>query len=289
MRLAIFTPSPDEPRFAAIIGQWFERLAAPLRAAGIEPVAVSWTDPGDLARFDGVAPLLAWSYHRHQDQWLALLDRLEASGIPVANRAATLRWNTRKTYLAELEAAGAPVIPTLFVDHVTPEAVIEAHDRFGPEIIIKPQVSGGSHETVRLAAGADLAGGPAGPAMLQPFLPSVTAEGELSLLYFDGVFSHAVSKIAGRGDYRVQYQHGGRYQPLTPGADALKAADQVLAAGNRSLTYARIDLLRGADGVLRLMELEAIEPDLYLEHAPDGGAAFARAMIAAIGVWPEGP
>jgi len=282
MRLAILTPSPDEPRFPAIIGKWFERLAAPLRAAGVEPVAVSWTDPGDLTGFDGVAPLLAWSYHRHQEVWSALLDQLETSGVPVANTIEILRWNTRKTYLAELEAAGAPVIPTLFADQVTPAVIAGAHERFGADIIVKPQISGGSYETLRLTAGQDLAGGPSGPAMLQPFLPAVTGEGELSLLYFGGVFSHAVSKIAASDDYRVQYQHGGRYQPLTPGADALDAASRVLAAANRPLTYARIDLLRGADGVLRLMELEAIEPDLYLEHAPDGGAAFARAMVAGI-------
>jgi glutathione synthase/RimK-type ligase-like ATP-grasp enzyme len=282
MRLAILTPSPDEPRFPAIIGKWFDRLAAPLRAVGVEPVAVSWTDPGDLTGFDGVAPLLAWSYHQFQPVWQSLLHRLEASGVPVANPVASLRWNTRKTYLAELEAAGAPVIPTLFTDRVTLEIIAQAHERFGADIIVKPQISGGSHETLRLAAGQVLTGGPSGPAMLQPFLPAVTGEGELSLLYFGGVFSHAVSKIASDGDYRVQYQHGGRYQPLTPGADALDAASRVLAAANRSLTYARIDLLRGADGVLRLMELEAIEPDLYLDRAPDGGAAFARAMLRAL-------
>jgi len=118
--------------------------------------------------------------------------------------------------------------------------------------------------------------------MLQPFMPAITAEGELSLLFFDGVFSHAVAKMAREGDFRVQFQHGGRYQAIQPGADALKAATRVLEAAARPLTYARIDLLRAADGALQLMELEAIEPDLYLEHAPDGGAAFARAMVRAI-------
>jgi len=283
MRLAILMPSRDEPRFAAIIGDWFERLAAPLRAAGADPVAVSWTDVGDLARFDAVTPLLAWSYHRDPSAWLGLLDRIEAAGLPMANPPAVLRWNTRKTYLAELEAAGAPVIPTLFVEAVTPEAVAEAHERFGGEIIVKPQISGGSFDTLRLSKGAPLEGGPAGPAMLQPFLPAITGEGELSLLYFDGLFSHAVGKVAREGDFRVQFQHGGRYQAISPPPEALEAAGQVLAAANRPLTYARIDLLRGADGVLRLMELEAIEPDLYLQHAHDGGAAYARAMMRALG------
>ena len=283
MRLVVLTPSPDAPRVAAIVGQGLARLSAPLRVLGVEVEGRPWTDPGDLSAFEAVTPLLAWSYHRAPAHWAALLDRLEASGARVANDVGVLRWNTRKTYLAELEAAGAPVIPTLFVDAVTPAAIAEAHDRFGPEIIVKPQVSGGSYATVRLSRGQAMVGGPTGPAMLQPFMPAITAEGELSLLYFAGVFSHAVGKVAREGDFRVQSQHGGRYRPIEPGPDALEVAAQVLAAAARPLTYARVDLLRGGDGRLLLMELEAIEPDLYLEHAPDGGAAFARAVVRAMG------
>jgi glutathione synthase/RimK-type ligase-like ATP-grasp enzyme len=281
-RVAVLTPSPDEPRFAAIARAWFERLAAPLAAAGVEAETRPWTEPGDLSGFDGVSPLLAWSYHLKSAEWLALLDRLATEGVLTANRVDVLRWNTCKTYLAELEAAGAPVIPTLFVDAVTPGIIARAFDRFGPEVIVKPQISGGAHETVRLARGDRLDGGPVGPAMIQTFLPAVSTEGELSLVYFDGVFSHAVGKTAREGDFRVQVQHGGLYRAIAPEADALEAAARVLAAAERPLTYARIDLLRDADGRLRLMELEAIEPDLYLEHALDGGAAFGRAMARAL-------
>jgi len=283
MRLAILTPAPDEPRFAAIAHQWFDRLSAPLNRAGIAAEARSWTAPGDLTGFDAVTTLLAWSYHTRPTDWAALLDRLEVAGTRVINPVETLRWNTTKTYLAELEAAGAPVAPTLFVDRLTPEAIAAAHARFGDDIIAKPQVSGGSHETVRLYPGASLIGGPSGPAMLQPFMPAVTGEGELSLLYFGGRFSHALGKVAAAGDFRVQFQHGGASGPITAPTDALAAAELVLKAAARPLTYARVDLIRGPDGVLRLMELEAIEPDLFLEHAPDGGAAFAEAMGRAMG------
>ncbi len=232
---------------------------------------------------EAVSPLLAWGYHQKPEEWAALLERLAAHDGPVVNRPADLAWNTRKTYLAELEAKGAPIVPTLFVDAVTPEAVAEARGRFGGEIILKPQVSAGAFDTVRLTPGETLSGGPAGPAMLQPFLPAVSGEGELSLLFFGGVFSHAVAKRAKAGDFRVQVQYGGLYAPFEPSAEAMAAAKAVLAASGRDFTYARIDLIRDRDGALKLMELEALEPDLYLEHAPDGGAAFARAVRGALG------
>jgi glutathione synthase/RimK-type ligase-like ATP-grasp enzyme len=283
MRLAVLTPAPDEPHFAAIALQGFDRLAAPLRRAGVEAVPRPWTEAGDLSAFDAVTPLLAWFYHTRPTNWAALLDRLESEGVRTINPVETLSWNTRKTYLAELEAAGAPVVPTLFVDRLTPAAIAAAHARFGDDIIAKPQVSGGSFETVRLSPGAALADAPAGAAMLQPFMDAVTGEGELSLLYFGGRFSHALGKVAAAGDFRVQVQHGGVSTRIDAPADALAAAERVLVAAGRPLTYARIDLIRGPDEVLRLMELEAIEPDLFLEHSPDDGAAFAAAMVGAIG------
>jgi glutathione synthase/RimK-type ligase-like ATP-grasp enzyme len=278
----LLTPAPDEPRFASIAHEWADRLAAALALAGIAAETRRWTEADDLTGFDGVSPLLAWSYHQHPAAWAARLDALAACGLAVVNPVRALRWNTSKTYLADLEARGVPIVPTLFVGQVTPTALAEAHARFGAELIAKPQVSGGSFATVRVSGGALPSDGPPGPAMLQPFLPSITGEGELSLLYFGGVFSHAIGKVARAGDFRIQYQYGGTYGAIAPPAEALDLARQTLAAADDALTYARIDLIRDTDGRLRLMELEAIEPDLYLEHAPDGGLAFARAMRAAL-------
>ncbi len=282
MRLAILTPAPDEPRFAAIVSQWYERVEAALKLADIAAEPRTWVAPGDLAAVDGVSPLLAWSYFQAPGDWAALLDRLAALGKPVANPVATLRWNTNKRYLADLADAGAPVIPTLFVERLTDAVIAEAHARFGAELVAKPLVSGGAFETVRLRAGQAADGGPSGPAMLQPFLPAVTEEGELSLFYFDRLFSHAVAKRATGGDFRVQFQFGGEYAPIAPPAAAIEAAERVLAATTHRLVYARVDLLRSRDGGFRLVELEAIEPDLYLQHAPDEGAAFAAAMRRAL-------
>lgn len=282
LRLLLLTPAPDEPRFAAIAHQWASRLASALATQDMVVETQPWTAADDLSGFDGASPLLSWSYHQHLDAWYARLEGLGASGLPMVNAAETVRWNTRKTYLAELEAAGVPIVPTLFTDVLTPDVIAEAHHRFGPSLVAKPQVSGGSFATVRLEQGQALRDGPPGPAMVQPFLKAIAGEGELSLLYFGGVFSHAIGKRAQAGDFRVQYQFGGTYAPIDPPADAVAVAEAALAAAGRSLTYARIDLIRADDGSLRLMELEAIEPDLYLEHAPDGGEAFAKAMRRAL-------
>jgi glutathione synthase/RimK-type ligase-like ATP-grasp enzyme len=282
LRLMLLTPAPDEPRFAQIAQQWADRLAGALATARVVAETRRWTQADDLSGFDGVSPLLAWSYHQHLDDWLERLDRLAACGLPVINPVATLTWNTTKTYLADLEAAGVPIVPTLFTQVLTPEDLAEAHARFGPSLVAKPQVSGGSFATVRIEAGRPVRGGPEGPAMLQPFLPAIAAEGELSLLYFGGAFSHAIGKRARAGDFRVQYQFGGTYGAITPPTEAFDLAERALAAAGRPLTYARIDLIRDPGGRLRLMELEAIEPDLYLEHARDGGEAFAWAMRGAL-------
>lgn len=285
MRLLVLTPAPDEPRVAALASVRLNRLGAALDPTGVRIEQRPWTQPGDLDDCDGVTTLLAWGGHQAGGEWGGLLGRLAAMDAPVINDIDTLRWNTRKTYLVELEAAGAPVTPTLFVDRVTPAALDEAHARFGDEIVVKPQTSGEAFATVRVSVGEDLDDlkvAPAGPAMLQPFMPGAAREGELSLLYFNGAFSHAVVKVARPGDFRVQPQLGGTCGAITPVAEALDVAERVLAAAGRQLTYARIDLIRDQQGDLRLMALEAIKPDLYLEHAPDGGAAFARAMLWAL-------
>lgn len=280
----ILVPARDEHRYGDSWAALFERLAGPLRGHGLTVAAQPWTDAVAPGRARLVMPSLAWGYHARQTEWFAQLDALEAAGVRMANAPAVLRWNSTKTYLVELAAKGAPVVPTHAHDRLTPEAVQAAFDAFGvDELVVKPQVSAGSHETIRVKRHGSLEGGPTGPALVQPFLPAVGEEGELSLFYFDGRFSHAVAKIATDGDFRVQPQFGGRISEIAPEPEALHAAEMVLAAAGANLTYARVDLIRGLDHTPQLMELEAIEPDLFLEHAHDKGAAFAAAVKRAIG------
>lgn len=280
----LLVPARDEPRFADAWSPLFERLAAPLRAKGLTVASQPWTEPVDKDQARLVMPSLAWGYHNRQPEWFAQLDALEVAGVRMVNPPSVLRWNSTKTYLVELAGKGAPVVPTHTHDRLTEDAVRTAFDAFGvDELVVKPQVSGGSHETIRVKRHGSLEGGPTSPALIQPFLPAVGEEGELSLFFFDGHFSHAVTKVATDGDFRVQPQFGGRVSEIAPEPEALRAAEMVLEAAGAQLTYARVDLIRGLDQTPQLMELEVIEPDLFLEHAHDGGAAFAAAVVRAIG------
>lgn len=280
-RIALLTPAAHNP-YVRVWGPAFDRLTTALSGAGLGVVSMEWPKAAE-ADVDAVLPLLAWGYHQDAADWLAMLDTLEAKGVKALNAAAILRWNTTKTYLADLEAAGVPVVPTVFADRVDDAVVAAARAELGGgTLVVKPQVSGGSHETVKLEPGEALIGGPSGAAMIQPFLPSVSGEGEISLLHFDGVFSHAIGKVARAGDFRVQPQFGSTIGPITPPPGALDVARATLDACPGKLAYARVDLIRHPDGTLRVMELEAIEPDLFLEHAPQAGAVFAAAVKRAL-------
>jgi hypothetical protein len=116
--------------------------------------------------------------------------------------------------------------------------------------------------------------------LIQPMMNAIATEGEYSLFYFGGAFSHAILKIPSAGDFRVQEQFGGREITIEASAEAHAVAEQALRAAPGEALYARIDMVRGADGALRLMELELIEPALFLSHAPDGGKLFADTLSA---------
>ena len=172
--------------------------------------------------------------------------------------------------------------PTLWVDSVTQGDVDSAFERFRTDVVIvKPRVSGGAWKTLRLSRGDRLADAPDGPAMIQPYLPSIETEGETSLLFFGGALSHVVNKRPVTGEFRIQVQFGGQYAALPqPPAGALALAEKTLAAIDEDLLYARIDMARGPDGGWLLMEAELIEPDFYLGSAPEDGTRFAEAVKA---------
>lgn len=245
-----------------------------------------WTDPGDLADYDLVLPLLVWGYQRDCPQWFALLDQLEQQQIKLANPVSVLRWNSDKSYLLELENAGVAIVPTLISTALEANDIADAAQKFGTdELVIKPPISGGADGTFRLKVGEPPPESIAGREMLiQPFQPAIAQEGEYSLFYFAGTFSHAILKRPAKGDFRVQEFLGGSEtgtdcptgaQDLA--AQARQAAEQIL--GTKTLLYARVDMLRDPDGQFRLMELELIEPSLFFEHATDQGALFAKSGL----------
>jgi glutathione synthase/RimK-type ligase-like ATP-grasp enzyme len=283
--IAILTPDPADSSYR---GQWpqvLARLEAALSQAGIVAVPETWVDhideAGGLTRFPLVLPVLLWGYHRDHARFMRAVKTWTEAGVPLANPASVLGWNSDKSYLARLEARGVPIPPTRWTDKVTEADVEAAFDAFGAdELVIKPTVSGGAWKTLRLTRGQPLIDPPEGAAMIQPYLPAIATEGETSLLFFGGAFSHAVNKTPVPGEFRIQVQFGGTYVSIEPPAGAMALARQVLAAVDEPLLYARIDMTRDGDGRWVLMEAELIEPDFYLNNDPRKGASFAEAVRA---------
>lgn len=243
-----------------------------------------WTDPGDLTGFGLVMPLLAWGYQRQAERWFAALGDWQAAAIPFANDLATLRWNTDKGYLLDLATRNVAVVPTIVTDSLDTAALDAARRAFDAEaMVVKPAISGGADGTYRLEAAEPVPADVIGRRMLiQPLIASIATDGEFSLFYFAGQFSHAIVKRPAQGDFRVQEQFGGREEALAPPPGALALAAQALAAMPSLPLYARVDMVIGPDGAFLLMELELIEPSLFLEHADDDGARFAAAVRACV-------
>jgi glutathione synthase/RimK-type ligase-like ATP-grasp enzyme len=282
MRIAMLTPAPT------YVGEWkwaFDIEAEALRAGGADVVAVPWTELDGPDSFDLVLPMVTWGYHLRLSEWFAFLDRAEAERWPMLNPPRLLRWNSDKAYLAELGGKGIASVPTLEVDHLNEAALTAAHGVLGSEqVVIKPPVSAGAWGTFRLGPGEPVPTEVHGQRMLvQPWLGSVVDEGEYSLILFGGRLSHCVAKRPKAGDFRVQPDHGGSTEPAELPQGALELAEAALAAAPAEATYARVDLIRGNNGALQLMELELIEPALFLHCVPEAKKRFAEAIISAAG------
>jgi len=267
-------------------------LVAALRGHGIEPVACVWNDPAvDWTRFDALLVRTTWDYFRYYDKFLAWYDQVETLGLPIANELPLLRWNSNKRYLLDLAARDVAIIPTVLARG---DAFAEALAAMtGQDVVIKPTVSGGAWHTMRgrvgEAAFAELLA--ALPRdldyLVQPFMPEIVAEGEWSLMFFDGHYSHAVLKKPSVGDYRVQTDFGGSAALTEPDpailAAARRALDVVAALGYRDQAYVRVDGVMTSDG-FRLMELEFIEPFLHFAAYPPAAEMFAAQLARR---WPS--
>jgi hypothetical protein len=275
-----------------------DRLAiAPLAERGIRVEAAAWDDDEeDWTRFDALVLRSTWNYHKRLGHFEAWLDRTEAGPAPLWNPAGVVRWNARKHYLRDLAVAGIRVVPTCWIeadgDHVPAlGGVLEAEG--WTEAVIKPTVSGGAYDTWRVrrpVSGADearFAGARRrGGVMVQRFVPEVTIDGEWSLCFVGGAFSHAVLKRPHARDFRVQEEFGGTTAAATPPDFLVPAAAQALAAAPGPWLYARVDGCVTRHGLV-VTELEMIEPSLFLDRSPGAPARFADAIARAVGAEPE--
>lgn len=251
-----------------------------IREAGGEPVSVGWRSDFDWSSVALAVPRTTWDYYRHHDEFLAWAERVDAA-TTLLNPLSVIRANTDKRYLATLERAGVPVVPTAVVEPGDPIDLGALLDERGWDaVVLKPTVGAASHRA-RRASRSDLADehlanlARDGGALVQPLMSGVVEPGEHSCVHIDGELSHVIRK-----EPRLEGDHESVSERAIPLPDG--AADTVaraLATIDEPLLYGRVDVVRADDGTWVVMELELTEPSLFLKQHPPAIGRLAEAMV----------
>jgi hypothetical protein len=261
----------------------------PMAALGWQVETVSWRDPAiDWDNFDAVYICTPWDYPQYATEFIEVLESIERSSARLVNALPLVHWSLGKTYLRDLEKRGAAIVPSAWYDRIDAADVPNWFTAFATDtLVIKPVVGANAVDTHVIRS-------PLGPDVLsmlvdrfakqaffvQPFIEAVQSEGEYSLFFFNGVYSHAILKTPKAGDFRVQEEHGGDIQSIEPEPELVASARRVLELVEPQPVYVRADFVRGSDGRFLLMELELIEPALYLRTDPMAASRFAAAFDA---------
>ncbi|GAA1059798.1 ATP-grasp domain-containing protein [Agromyces bracchium] len=260
-------------------------LVEALRARGVDAVPLAWSADADWTAFDLAVLRSTWDYVDRLPEFLAALERIETSGCRVRNPLDAVRWNSDKRYLEDLDRRGVPVVPLIRADPGDPGPAVEAvADRGWTELVVKPEVGVGGAGVARLRA-ADLPGRLAsadGPLFVQPLARAVLDEGEYSHVLIGGEASHVLRKRPATGDFRAHGIYGGTVEAHAADAGDLAEIRALAARLPFELDYARIDVVR-YEGRLSVLELEVIEPILYLALAPGAAGRLAAAVLRGTG------
>ncbi len=286
-----------EQRYTAAVaaeGDWYldnilrddQLLQAALARHGISSVRIDWASPDvDWSQFRCAVFRTTWDYFERQSEFTAWLNRIRGQ-TQLCNDAALIDWNMDKHYLADLEAKGIPIVPSRFIERGSTVTLHELLDESGwDEAVLKPCISGAARHTYRVNRESATSLEPVvrqllsdESLILQPLQQSVLRDGEDTLMFFNGCVTHAVRKVPKLGDFRVQDDYGGTVHPHEPSAAQIEFAQRVLAACPSAPAYGRVDLVRDNHGKLAVMELELIEPELWLRNHPPAVTAFADAI-----------
>ncbi len=264
-----------------------DRLLVPaLEKIGVHAVPAVWSRPDiDWTSFDALVMRTPWDYFERAEEFRAWLDARIASGVLMCNPPEILDWNFDKDYLQDLARKGVELVPTICIARREKTDIAAlARARGWDDIVVKPTIAGGGYRTYRFRLDelprylADIERTLEDRGVLvQPFLPEIVTGGELSLLFFDGVYSHAVLKRPKAGDYRVQFQYGGTDEDIEVGDALVAQARECIAHAPALPVYARVDGVV-KDGRFLLMELEVFEPLMFLARHPEAPGRFARAI-----------
>ena len=264
----------------------FHLSIPPMAALGWQVETVPWRSEVDWDRFDAVYICTPWDYPEHAEQFLDVLAQIDASRALLINDLALVHWTLEKTYLRDVENGGSDIVPSTWYDgfeSADTSRLFAEHQT--DRIVIKPTVGANAADTFVLTdpvsdAELDMLRETFARRafLVQPFIENIRTEGEFSLFFFHGEYSHAIQKTPKAGDFRVQEEHGADIRPVQPTAALMATARKLFAAIEPLPTYGRGDWVRGADGRYLLMELELIEPSLYLRTDRGAAARFARAL-----------
>ncbi len=262
-------------------------LIPALAERGLRARPVVWNDPG----VDWSAPKVTvirstWDYHHQRTAFLTWAEGV-ASQHALWNPLELLRWNTHKFYLRELEQRAIPIVPTLWLEQGTSANLAALMEQHGwPKVVIKPAVSASAYATMVITTEMAQAGQAhldqllvTNDMLLQPFLATVTSSHERSLIFIDGTYTHAIER-----EPALDLEPDAQDQLIVPQEDELLLARNILDLLPTSPLYARVDLIHDEAGTLRLMELELVEPFLWLAHAPHAVQLFADALARKVGI-----
>lgn len=262
-----------------------EHAIEPLSALGWQVSTVSWRQTRTpWSTFDIVIIRSTWDYWDDVPAFVATLEDIDRETL-LANPLEMVRWNLSKTYMRDLQENGVGIVPTLWVNALQADLFETFRDNLGTDdIVVKPVVGANGEDAFRLVK-SDTPDRLASIAarfndrgcMVQPFMPNVIEEGEYSLFFFGGNYSHAILKVPARGEFRSQEERGAEIRLVGPEKMLLRRARQALASLSHAPLYARIDFVRHEDDFL-VMELELIEPSLYLRMDPSAPGLFAAAV-----------
>lgn len=259
----------------------------PLEAMGWTIDTLPWRRDGvEWDRYDAVYVGTPWDYPDDPDRFMRVLGDVDRSGAILVNDYALVSWGMPKTYLRDLARKGVDVVPSRWGDRFDTGILDEAFERFCTEqLIVKPVISTNAVNTflvqrdVPARVEAQLRDTFADRAcVIQPFIENIRSDGEYSLFYFNRRFSHAIRKIPQRGDFRVQEERGAQIVAVTPESALRDAGDRLLQVVEPMPVYARADFVRGPDNRFLLMELEVVEPSMYLRMDERAPRRFAEAF-----------
>jgi glutathione synthase/RimK-type ligase-like ATP-grasp enzyme len=258
-----------------------------LRSKGIEVQPLPWdVDSNKWNSFDLVVIRSCWNYHLHPEKFMQWLNRMESQKVKLFNSVKTVRWNLHKVYLQELESKGVPLPETIWHKKGTSANLSQLiAEKNWEKAVVKPAISAtafntflvsraeASQQQLKFAEQLQSA-----DTIVQKFMPEVQQEGEWSLIFFDKKFSHAVIKRPAAKDFRVQNDFGGSAELASPPPFALEQAQKILSLVDEPLLYTRVDGVISNNQFL-LMELELIEPMLFLGDGKDAAERFANSII----------